>query len=183
MDTSAKKLVRAGRFLSLVLRHRPETIALALDAEGWARVSDIVDRADPKLGLTETLIAEIVASNDKQRFALSSDGNRIRANQGHSIEVDLGLLPEEPPELLYHGTATRFWDSIAKEGLRPGSRQHVHLSSDEDTAIAVGKRYGKPLVLTVASGEMHRAGHAFFVSANGVWLTPAVPSEFLSCFR
>jgi putative RNA 2'-phosphotransferase len=122
---------------------------------------------------------EVVATNDKQRFSLSADGAKIRANQGHSVAVELGLIPMTPPELLYHGTATRFLTSIRETGLRSGSRQHVHLSADQATAVAVGSRHGKPVVLTVQAGQLHRAGGQFYLSENGVWLTGAVPPEYL----
>jgi putative RNA 2'-phosphotransferase len=126
----------------------------------------------------ETL-ARVVAESDKQRFALSPDGRRIRANQGHSVAVDLGLEPRTPPEVLYHGTASRFVDSIRESGLHPAARTHVHLSPDEETAREVGQRHGKPVVLTIAAGRMHRDGRQFFQSANGVWLTDAVPAEYI----
>jgi putative RNA 2'-phosphotransferase len=121
----------------------------------------------------------VVAESDKQRFALSPDGSRIRANQGHSVEVDLGLDPRTPPEVLYHGTASRFVDSIRGSGLHAGSRTHVHLSSDVETARRVGQRHGSPVVLTIAAGRMHRDGRAFYRSENGVWLTAAVPAEYI----
>ncbi len=122
----------------------------------------------------------MVAESHKKRFALSEDGRRIRANQGHSVQVDLGLPPSAPPEVLYHGTASRSVAAIRAEGLHSGSRQHVHLSPDIPTAIKVGKRHGKPLVLIVRAREMAAAGHTFFLSANGVWLTERVPVEFIS---
>ena len=125
------------------------------------------------------LIEEIVRTNDKQRFALSDDGSRIRANQGHSVKVELDLPPREPPELLYHGTATRFLDAIRREGLKAMSRQHVHLSPDEQTAHKVGQRHGKPVILKIKSGDMWRAGQLFFLSENGVWLTEKVETKFV----
>jgi putative RNA 2'-phosphotransferase len=129
--------------------------------------------------LTAALIEQTVASNDKQRFALSEDRRRIRANQGHSIEVDLALTPREPPEMLFHGTATRFLASIRAQGLLAGRRQHVHLSADEATAVKVGQRHGEPVVLRIRAGAMHQAGRAFYLSANGVWLTEHVPNEHI----
>ena len=122
---------------------------------------------------------EVVATNDKKRFSFSPDGQLIRANQGHSVEVDLGLVPVEPPELLYHGTMERFLDSIREKGLLRGNRHHVHLSADRETAARVGQRRGRPVVLVVEAGRMHREGIAFFRSENGVWLTDAVPANFL----
>jgi len=121
----------------------------------------------------------VVATNDKRRFSFSDDGLRIRANQGHSVEVDLKLQARQPPELLYHGTVARFVESIRGQGLVRGSRLHVHLSPDEETARRVGRRRGRPVILVVEAGRMHRDGHPFFLSANGVWLTDAVPPEYL----
>ena len=173
-------VVRTSKFLSVVLRHKPESIGLRLDAQGWASIADLVD-ASARSGrpLSRELIAEVVATSDKQRFALSPDGQRIRANQGHSLDVELGLAPAVPPAILYHGTADRFLASIGARGLHAGSRQHVHLSRDEPTAMKVGSRHGRPVVLTVRAGSMHAAGHAFFLSDNGVWLTDAVPPQFI----
>ena len=174
------KLVRVSRFLSLVLRHRPETIGLELDAEGWASLGELVERAGRSgRELSEDLIREVVAHNDKQRFSLSPDGRRIRANQGHSIEVELGLEPVSPPELLYHGSARRRLASILADGLQRRGRQHVHLSPDARTARRVGERHGPAVVLVVAAGRMEAEGHTFFLSANGVWLTEHVPPGFL----
>jgi putative RNA 2'-phosphotransferase len=129
--------------------------------------------------LTRPLLQQVVDTNDKKRFALSADGSKIRASQGHSVAVELGLPPQEPPEMLYHGTATRSLDSIRATGLHSASRQHVHLSADEATAVKVGQRHGKPVVLRVRAGAMHRAGLEFFLSANGVWLTDQVPPEYI----
>jgi putative RNA 2'-phosphotransferase len=169
-----------SKFLSYVLRHAPESIGLTLDENGWAAVDELLDKAGAAgKRLDHATLKEIVATNDKKRFTLSEDGNRIRAAQGHSVEVALGLEPVIPPETLYHGTATRFLDAIRAEGLKPGSRQQVHLSADEVTATAVGSRHGRPAVLRVAAGAMHMAGHAFFQADNGVWLTDHVPPQFL----
>ncbi len=172
-------LVSASKFLSLVLRHQPELIGLVLDDAGWADIDALIDLAQPHKPLTRALIEEVVEQNNKQRFAISDDGLRIRANQGNSIEVELGLQPVAPPSLLYHGTATRFVDSIRREGLRKRGRQHLHLSADAATATNVGARHGKPVVLIVRAGAMAAAGHAFFRSDNGVWLTDAVPVAFI----
>jgi putative RNA 2'-phosphotransferase len=171
---------KVSKFLSYVLRHRPDEIGLVLDANGWASVSELIERAkSASVHLTEQRIREIVQTNDKKRFALSEDGTRIRASQGHSIEVDLALNPVQPPEVLYHGTATRFLEAIRKDGLKAMSRQHVHLSPDEPTAVKVGQRHGKAVVLRVKAGEMSRAGRKFFRSENGVWLIDAVEPAFL----
>jgi putative RNA 2'-phosphotransferase len=175
-----KKLVRISKFLSLVLRHKPETIGLSLDRGGWARVDELIaaaNRAD--LPLDEASLREVVEQNDKQRFALSDDGLRVRASQGHSLPVELDLEPLAPPQFLYHGTASRFLNSIRRQGLVPRGRMHVHLSPDEPTAVRVGRRHGKPVVLTVQAGRMHRDGFRFYLSANGVWLTGKVPVEYL----
>lgn len=175
------KLVGTSKFLSLVLRHQPEVIGVTLDPQGWVAVDELIARAaDKGQVLTRDLIARVVDENDKQRFALSEDGTRIRANQGHSVDVDLALEPQEPPETLYHGTAARNLDSIERAGLRRGQRQYVHLSADPATARAVGQRHGKPVVLRVAAGAMARDGHRFFRSANGVWLAESVPPAYLS---
>lgn len=174
------KLVRLSKFLSLVLRHDPGTIGITLDPNGWVAVDELLSAA-ARAGkqITREQLDEVVATNDKKRFAFSSDGTRIRASQGHSVEVDLGLAPVEPPESLFHGTATRSVEAIRAEGLVRQSRQHVHLSPDEETAIRVGQRHGKPVVLIVRAGQMHRDGHAFYRSDNGVWLTDSVPPEYL----
>lgn len=176
---SAEQL-QISKFLSLVLRHQPEAIGLTLDENGWADAEQLIRLANASgRRLTRPIVEDVVASNDKKRFALSEDGQRIRASQGHSVEVDLALPPTEPPERLYHGTATRFLDSIRTSGLHSASRQHVHLSADVATATKVGERHGKPVVLVVQAKEMASAGHTFYVSANGVWLTDCVPTKFL----
>jgi putative RNA 2'-phosphotransferase len=176
----ADDLTRLSKFLSLVLRHKPEEIGLTLDANGWADVADLIRLANQGgTRLSRELLDRVVAESDKKRFAFSEDRQRIRASQGHSVDVDLGLPPSEPPELLYHGTATRFLESIRATGLHSGSRQHVHLSPDVPTATKVGQRHGKPVVLLIRAKEMRAAGHVFFLSANGVWLTERVPVEFI----
>ncbi len=173
-------LVRTSQFLSLVLRHQPEKISLSLDKQGWADVAELIRLAN-QAGhqLSRELLTRVVAENDKQRFAFSADGSQIRASQGHSIEVDLDLPPLEPPAVLYHGTASRFLDSIRATGLHSASRRHVHLSGDETIASQVGLRHGRPVVLQVQAAEMFAAGQRFFRSANGVWLTERVPVEYL----
>lgn len=173
-DTSLSK------FLSLVLRHKPETINLALNEQGWAKIDDLlIKMRQAGKVIDRERLEKIVASNDKRRFSISTDGKYIRANQGHSINVELGLKPRNPPDLLYHGTATRFLDSIQQQGLIKGHRQHVHLSKDYVTALNVGQRHGKPIVLKVKAGLMHNEGHLFYLSDNGVWLTEQVPKQFL----
>ncbi|HBL29274.1 MAG TPA: RNA 2'-phosphotransferase [Acidobacteria bacterium] len=176
----AGDLVRLSKFLSLVLRHEPQRIGLSLDPQGWVAVDELLAAAaQAGTPLTREELERVVVTNDKKRFAFSPDGSRIRASQGHSVEVELGLPPTVPPERLFHGTATRFVDSIRAEGLRAQSRQHVHLSPDEETAVKVGQRHGKPVVLAVRAAAMHGARHAFYLSDNGVWLTAAVPPGYL----
>ena len=171
---------RISKFLSLVLRHQPEKIGLQLDSAGWADVDELLAKVSSQaFALDRTSLEAVVAGNDKQRFAFSEDGRCIRASQGHSIAVELEYQPLEPPEQLYHGTTHRSLDSIRAQGLLKRSRQHVHLSPDRETAEKVGMRHGPPVILTIRAGEMHRAGHRFYCSANGVWLVEAVPSEFI----
>lgn len=171
----------ASKFLSFLLRHKPEEIGLQLDPSGWAEIEAIVRlTTNSKTPLTRALIEEVTRTSDKQRFKISEDGRRIRANQGHSIQVELGLTAAIPPETLYHGTATRFLDSILATGLHSGQRHHVHLSETHATAVNVGRRHGKPVVLAVQSGNMYRAGAPFFLSENSVWLTEKVPARFLA---
>lgn len=170
-----------SKFLSLILRHKPEEIGLALDPNGWADIDDLIALAKLRgTQLSRVQIETIVAESDKQRFAISTDGMKIRANQGHSVEISLDLAPQTPPEQLLHGTATRFLESIRESGLHPASRQHVHLSSDAATAEKVGSRHGKPVILVVESGQMARDGYLFYRSENGVWLTDAVPAKYLN---
>lgn len=175
-----RDLVRLSRYLSLLLRHDPGRIGLALDAQGWADIDALIRlaRADGK-PIDRDRLLRIVAENDKQRFALSSDGMRIRANQGHSVDIDLGLAAADPPETLFHGTADRNLASILATGLNSGRRTHVHLSPDSVTATRVGSRHGNPVVLVIATGQMHRDGHLFYLSPNGVWLTDHVPAGYI----
>ncbi len=174
-------LVRTSKFLSRILRHHPESIGLELDEGGWADLDTLVSLANGAgRRLTREQILQVVARNDKQRFAVSADGRRIRANQGHSIRIDLGPEPRSPPERLFHGTAERNLESIHRQGLIRGSRQHVHLSLDEETATRVGRRHGRPIVLVVDAGAMVRDGFEFFLSENGVWLTERVPPRYLA---
>lgn len=171
---------RRSKFLSLVLRHEPQRVGITLDAAGWTDVSALLAAcAAHGVPITGDELAQIVATSDKQRFALSPDGARIRANQGHSIDVELGLLPASPPARLYHGTVAAALSSIRATGLEKRARHHVHLSADRETATRVGARHGRPVVLTVRADAMVTAGHAFFRSDNGVWLTDHVPTTFL----
>ncbi|RUL74966.1 RNA 2'-phosphotransferase [Dyella choica] len=176
----SKDPVATSKFLSLVLRHKPETIGLALDANGWVNLEELVRQANEcGYGLTIKDIFDAVASSDKQRFALDPSGQRIRANQGHSVKVDLALAALQPPTLLYHGTATRFLTSIRHAGLLKQARHHVHLSLDAGTAARVGSRHGQPVVLIVRAEQMSHSGHLFYRSQNGVWLTDHVPPTFI----
>lgn len=175
--SSAKSV---SKFLSLVLRHDPGAAGVSLDPGGWVTVDALLANAPPEHGLTRKLLAEIVATSDKQRFALSPDGRRIRANQGHSVAVDLGLTPRTPPETLYHGTAETTLPAIRAEGLKPGQRQHVHLSPDAESARRVGQRHGRPVVLAVAAARAHAEGQTFWLSDNGVWLTGPLAAGYLA---
>jgi putative RNA 2'-phosphotransferase len=170
---------KVSRFLSRVLRHEPESIGLTLDAQGWADIDDLVERARAHgMGLTRDLVLLVAEISDRQRFACDGAG-RIRASHGHTIAVDLGIEPSEPPPLLFHGTAAKSVAAIRAEGLKPGLRQQVHLSSDAVAAASVGGRHGWPVVLRVAAGRMWSAGFKFVRSASGVWLTRTVPAEFI----
>ena len=176
----SKQIVEISKFLSFVLRHKPRAIGITLDNEGWVPVDELLAAATHHgRPISRQELSEVVAINDKKRFSFSPDGLRIRANQGHSVTIDLGLVPVEPPELLYHGTVERFLDSIRARGLIRGKRHHVHLSANRETAASVGQRRGGPVVLVVEAGCMHREGHHFYQSENGVWLTESVPPAYL----
>jgi len=173
--------VRLSKFLSLVLRHEPQKIGIRLDKGGWVEVKRLLAACKCHgVPLTRERLEHVVVSSDKQRFAFDRFRIRIRANQGHSVPVELGYERKVPPEFLFHGTTEKFLSSIRLEGLRKGKRHHVHLSSDEATARKVGERRGRPVVLTVRAGDMYRVGHQFFFSANGVWLVESVPPIFLN---
>jgi len=173
--------IQLSKFLSFVLRHKPDEIGLTLSPEGWANIDELVEKANMAgTNFARADLLDIVARSDKKRFSLSAGGLSIRAAQGHSVPVDLGLPSQEPPSILYHGTATRFVEAILSEGLKPQARQQVHLSSDEATAQRVGQRHGKPHIFKVDAGGMHVKGFQFFRADNGVWLTNHVPPEFLA---
>lgn len=178
---ASKADVELSKFLSYVLRHAPESIGLRLDAQGWADLDELIARAaEHGRRISRERILSVAASSDKKRFGLSQDGRRIRAVQGHSTsEVDISFTPRTPPDTLFHGTAQRFVESIRNKGLVPGQRQYVHLSPDYQTAVAVGGRHGKPVVLTVQAGAMAGDGFLFYLSENGVWLTKEVPARYL----
>ena len=158
-----KETTRISKFLSLVLRHEPQRIGITLDDAGWTQVNVLLERLNCHgLAIDRSALQQVVKTNAKQRFALSDDGEMIRANQGHSIEVDLSFAPQQPPYILYHGTAENNVASILESGLHKRKRHHVHLSSEKETAVAVGKRFGKPVVLKVKAGAMHAKGYIFF---------------------
>lgn len=169
-----------SKFLSLILRHQPDVIGITLDAQGWVDIDILLDalHKDGK-AINRTILDKVVAENNKKRFAFDETGTRIRANQGHSIEVDLALPASEPPAILYHGTAEKTLVAIRQEGLTKQARQHVHLSTNTDTAMQVGGRHGKPCVLKIQAGKMQAAGYLFYIADNGVWLTDYVPVAFI----
>nr|WP_314560539.1 RNA 2'-phosphotransferase [uncultured Pseudomonas sp.] len=178
---SKKLLDDTSKFLSYVLRHEPQAIGLSLDLEGWASVAALIDAASREgRSLSRELLEQVVHTNEKKRFSFSVDGQHIRAVQGHSNQsVQLQLDEKQPPAVLYHGTATRFIDSINQKGLIPGSRHHVHLTERLETAREVGQRYGKVVILKVNTSKMLAEGFKFFQAENGVWLTEKVPVQFL----
>ncbi|WP_128377467.1 RNA 2'-phosphotransferase [Streptomyces cavernae] len=174
----ARRTVKVSKYLSKHLRHQPERIGLTLDEAGWVEIETLIAASTAHgFPFTRAELDHVVAHNDKRRFSI--DGTRIRANQGHTVTVDLGLPSATPPALLYHGTVAHSLAAIRAEGLRPMTRHDVHLSPDRETATRVGARRGRPVVLSVDAGTMHRDGHEFRVSANGVWLTAAVPPRYL----
>jgi putative RNA 2'-phosphotransferase len=171
-----KELVKTSKFLSLVLRHKPEKIGLQLDPNGWADVDELLKKSD----LSKEVLDEVVETNEKKRFKYSEDGKRIRASQGHSLKnVDLNIKSQIPPPILYHGTAHKNVESIKNKGLLKGNRQHVHLSKDVYAALDVGKRHGKPFCVTIDTKSMVEQGYKFFLSDNDVWLTDHVPAKYL----
>ncbi|MFD9302688.1 RNA 2'-phosphotransferase [Streptomyces sp. NPDC060048] len=173
-----RRTVKVSKYVSKHLRHQPERIGLALDPQGWVEIDDLLGAAAAHgFPISRAELDHVVAANDKQRFAV--EGTRIRASQGHTVPVDLGLPEAEPPAYLYHGTVAASLDAIRAEGLRPMARHHVHLSPDRETATRVGARRGRPVVLSVDAGAMRAAGHVFRISANGVWLVDCVPPRFL----
>lgn len=175
-----REKIRTSRFLSLVLRHKPQEASVTLDANGWADVKELLRGVNERgRSLTLEQLQDIAATDDKKRYMFSEDGRKIRACQGHSIDVDVELKTATPPEFLYHGTAKRFVDAIFREGLISRSRQYVHLSFDEETAQKVGARHGKPYIFLVEAKKMEEDGFTFYLSENGVWLTKTVPPKYL----
>lgn len=172
--------VRISKHLSYVLRHAPQSIGISLDEAGWVPVALLLERsARHGTSISRATLEEVVATSDKQRFALSDDGERIRANQGHTVAVDLAYTESVPPPTLFHGTPQKTVPLVREGGLRKMSRHHVHLSADRDTATRVASRRGKPAILVVDTARMHAAGRAFYVTPNGVWLTDEVPVEYI----
>lgn len=178
------KLDKLSVFISLILRHKPDVAGIQLDEHGWANVDELINGINNTgRNIDINILEEIVTTDNKQRYSFNDDKTLIRANQGHSIPVDVELEEKQPPEYLYHGTADRFLDSITTEGLKPMSRLYVHLSSDEETALKVGKRHGKPVVLRIKSEEMYNDGIKFYLSQNGVWLTKYVDVKYIEINR
>ena len=175
-----KEIKRISKFLSLILRHNPEKIHLTLDANGWANVEELIKKSYKKVRFSMEELEHVVATNNKKRFSFNDDKTKIRANQGHSLKnIDLEFKNTTPPDFLYHGTVAKFMEAIRETGLQKMSRQHVHLSNDLETAIKVGSRRGKPIILSVRAGDMYKKGFEFYRSANGVWLTDKVPAAFI----
>ena len=175
----SKQLEEISKFIALILRHKPETIGITLDEHGWAKVDELIDGISKTYVFNMEMLEEIVRTDKKGRYSFSEDKTLIRANQGHSINVDVELEEKEPPEFLWHGTGEKFVSGIDTEGLIPKSRLYVQLSKDEDTALQVGARHGKPVLYRVLSGKMYKDGYVFYLSKNGVWLTKKVPLEYL----
>ena len=179
---SQKNKESTSKLIALVLRHKPEEIGITLDEHGWANVNELIAGIAKTQPFDMSMLEEIVSTDEKQRYSFNEDKTLIRANQGHSIPVDVELEQKTPPELLYHGTGEKYTASIDVQGLIPKSRLYVHLSPDYDTAVKVGSRHGKPVVYTVAAGEMQKNGYVFYLSVNGVWLTKSVPLQYLKRF-
>lgn len=179
MNEQHKK--KTSKFLSYVLRHHPELINLNLDENGWANVDELIAKStNDSQGFTFEELDEIVETNDKKRFIFNEDKTRIRANQGHSIDINLALISQQPPELLYHGTAQSNIESILEKGIEKRNRQHVHLSQDKETANKVGMRHGKPIILIINTQKMSEDGFEFYLSENNVWLTDFVAAKYIS---
>ncbi len=168
-----------SKYISLILRHKPQVIGIELDEHGWADVQELISGINKTHNINFDLLDKIVREDEKQRYSFNHDKTLIRANQGHSIHVDVELKKVIPPEILWHGTGEKYVDSILMEGLIPKSRLYVHLSSDYDTAIKVGSRHGKPVVFKVFAGKMTEAGYEFYKSENGVWMAEYVPKEYI----
>lgn len=175
-----KNLTKISKYMSLILRHRPEVIGLTLDSHGWADVRELIRGIKAKYpDFSREMLEEIVESDEKQRYSFDQNGMRIRANQGHSVHVDVDMEEMDPPEILYHGTGRKSLSSILEKGLLPGNRLFVHLSKDTETARKVGARHGDPVIFIVHAGQMAKDGYTFRLSANGVWQIPEVPVKYL----
>lgn len=176
-----KENIRISKLLSLVLRHKPESIGISLDENGWTDVEILIKRINESgTFISKDTARQVVENNSKKRFAFNQDETMIRANQGHSVEIELGYESVEPLAILFHGTPETALKSILKNGLQKRNRHHVHMSTDIDTARNVGQRYGKPVVLQIAAPNMYADGNHFFVSENGVWLTNDVPPKYIT---
>lgn len=181
MEREIRDLNQLSKHLSCILRHKPEIVGICLDEHGWADVDELlVGMRSAGQEIDRDILEEIVRTDNKQRYSFDESKMLIRANQGHSIPVDVELEEMKPPEYLYHGTADRFLESIREKGLLPMSRLYVHLSEEQETALLVGRRHGRPVVLKISSGDMYRAGHRFYRSQNGVWLTKRVDVEYIA---
>jgi putative RNA 2'-phosphotransferase len=181
--SEAAQIAEAEKLLTIVLRHRPQSVSVTLDPEGWASIRDIVAGAPADAGLTEATLLEAVRLSPRHRFELSNDGTRVRAKQGHSMPVNLGLVPRDPPRFLLHGTSRAACEAIREHGLIPGFRNHVHLTASRDVAEEVARRHGVPCVIYVDAKAMHARGYAFFRSSNDVWLVERVPPNFIQFDR
>ncbi|MFN8281752.1 MAG: RNA 2'-phosphotransferase [Chitinophagales bacterium] len=176
-----KQLKHISKFLSLILRHQPELIGIQLDRNGWTDISELIEKANRKgIQVDRAILDHVVATNSKKRFAINETLDKIRASQGHSVEIELGYTNQQPPEILFHGTSEKAVPSILNTGLEKRERQHVHLSSDIETATKVGQRHGKPFVFKVFAEQMYNDNFQFFISDNGVWLTDHVPAKYLA---
>jgi putative RNA 2'-phosphotransferase len=176
-----KKIKNTSKFLSLILRHAPETIQLNLDENGWANVAELIEKSNKhNQDFNFETLQIVVETNDKKRFQFNDDNTKIRASQGHSINIELNLEPTTPPDLLFHGTVAKFIESIQQTGLQKMSRQFVHLSKDTETANIVALRRGKPIILTINTKQMQADGFIFYLSENKVWLTNEVPVKYIN---
>lgn len=181
-ETEERRLERISKFISMILRHKPQVIGITLDEHGWANVNELIkgiNETGEEVEFSKATLEKIVKTDKKQRYSFSQDKTLIRANQGHSIPVDVELEKKEPPKVLYHGTGSRFVKSIQEQGLLPMERLYVHLSTDVETATNVGKRHGTPVIFKVNAEQMQKDGYDFFQSVNGVWLTKEVPTKYL----
>ncbi|MBA5794048.1 RNA 2'-phosphotransferase [Flavobacterium sp. xlx-214] len=182
--TKEKELTDKSKFLSLVLRHQPETIGIKLDENGWTDVNLLIEKVNQSgVKLDKSTLIEIVSTNSKKRFAFNENQDKIRASQGHSVNIELGYINQKPPRILFHGTSEKNVESILKIGLEKRNRQHVHLSNDIETALKVGQRHGKPIILEISTGDMFKDNFTFFISDNNVWLTDNVPNKYVKIHK